>query len=85
MAGPANKTGFESQEEAAKTLAELENRVENEPGFGYDDLLDAGYFDIKDRSFDAQMSLDAVNLENQLKGQGFKDVSVSQSRSARCL
>jgi len=80
LAEPKNKTGFESQEEAAKTLAELENRVENEPGFGYDDLVAAGYFDIKERSFDAQMGLDAVNLENQLKAQGFKDVSVTPNK-----
>ena len=70
------KTGFENIEERQAKIDELEEKYKG-PGFGYDDLVAAGYFDLKKGDFDDRMSLDATNLENQLKGQGFKDVSVT--------
>ena len=70
------KTGFESPDELAQKQADLEGKYERGE-IGYNDLVKAGYFDIKEKSFRNQMDIDAINLQNQLKGQGFKDVSVT--------
>ena len=70
------KTGFENPEEDAKKKADLEAKYDRGE-IGYNELDKAGYFEIKERSFRNQMDIDAINLQNQLKGQGFKGVDIT--------